>query len=80
MTPPSSPFGLPVMASSPRMISALPCLIPDVGEWDTQTPSLLSFQLSRASDEEDEQNNKTATFLMDSLVTSVCIDHRVRKI
>ena len=68
-TPPGSPVGLPLMASSPRVRhDLLPYLVPDVGVWNSSTPSLLSFDLGDPGDKSD----LSATFQLDSLVTSLC--------
>ena len=73
-TPPGSPVGLPIMASSPRVRhDLLPFLVPDVGVWNESTPSLLSVEL----DDPGDRSEISATFLMDSLVTSLCTEQRV---
>ena len=77
VTPPSSPVGWPLMASSPRVRrDALPFLIPDVGVWNDSTPSLLSADISYSGDKIDTDNE---TFLLDSLVASLCIDSHAFK-
>ena len=63
-TPPGSPIGWPIMASSPRT-SAIPFLIPDIGIWEGSTPSLLSCDLDSSG---DSNWSKNATFAIDSYV------------
>ena len=64
------------MVSSPRAWEVLPFLVPNVGQWDSCTPSPLSFQLDSSS---DQTHQHSATFLIDSLVMSLCVDNKVHQ-